>query len=333
MSIITIPRRKLGRQGLEVSAIGLGCMGMSDFYGPSDEATNLKVLNAALDIGTNFLDTADMYGVGANECLLGKVLKSRRSEVVLATKFGIVRGPDGASFGINGTPAYVRTACDASLKRLGVDHIDLYYQHRVDPKVAIEETVGAMAELVKAGKVRHLGLSEASANTIRRAAQVHPIAALQSEYSLWTRDLEAVILPVCEELGIGVVAYSPLGRGFLTGAFKKLEDFDAGDYRHSSPRFSGENFANNLELVEIVSQIAREEGYTPAQVALAWLLDCAPYVVPIPGTRSIKRLKENALSVMVRLNDAQAERLYGILRERPVIGARYAAASMATIDA
>ena len=328
-----IPRRRLGREGLEVSAIGLGCMGMSDFYGPSDEATNLSVLNAALDIGINFLDTADMYGVGANERLLGKVLKSRRKEVVLATKFGIARGPDGAPLGINGAPEYVRKACDASLQRLGVDHIDLYYQHRVDPKVPIEETVGAMAELVRAGKVRHLGLSEASANTIRRAAQVHPIAALQSEYSLWTRDLEAVILPVCEELGIGVVAYSPLGRGFLTGAFKKPEDFDAGDYRRTSPRFSSENFTVNLQLVEIVSQIAREEGYTPAQVALAWLLDCAPYVVPIPGTRSIKRLKENALSVMVRLGDAQLERLYGILRERPVTGARYPAASMAAIDA
>ena len=328
-----IPRRRLGREGLEVSAIGLGCMGMSDFYGPSNEATNLSVLNAALDIGINFLDTADMYGVGANERLLGKVLKSRRAEVVLATKFGIARGPDGAPLGINGAPEYVRKACDASLQRLGVDHIDLYYQHRVDPKVPIEETVGAMAELVKAGKVGHLGLSEASANTIRRAAQVHPIAALQSEYSLWTRDLEAVILPVCEEFGIGVVAYSPLGRGFLTGAFKKPEDFDAGDYRRSSPRFSSENFAANLQLVEIVSAIAREDGYTPAQVALAWLLDCAPYVVPIPGTRSIKRLKENALSIMVRLGDAQLERLYGILRERPVTGARYPAASMATIDA
>ena len=328
-----IPRRRLGREGLEVSAIGLGCMGMSDFYGPSDEATNLSVLNAALDIGINFLDTADMYGVGANERLLGKVLKSRRAEVVLATKFGIARGPDGAPLGINGAPEYVRKACDASLQRLGVDHIDLYYQHRVDPKVPIEETVGAMAELVKAGKVGHLGLSEASANTIRRAAQVHPIAALQSEYSLWTRDLEAVILPVCEEFGIGVVAYSPLGRGFLTGAFKKPEDFDAGDYRRSSPRFSSENFAANLQLVEIVSAIAREDGYTPAQVALAWLLDCAPYVVPIPGTRSIKRLKENALSIMVRLGDAQLERLYGILRERPVTGARYPAASMAAIDA
>jgi aryl-alcohol dehydrogenase-like predicted oxidoreductase len=328
-----IPRRKLGPQGLEVSAIGLGCMGMSDFYGPSDEATNLRVLNAALDIGTNFLDTADIYGVGANERLLAKVLQTRREEVVLATKFGIVRGPDGAVLGIDGTPEYVQAACDASLKRLGVDHIDLYYQHRVDPNVAIEETVGAMAELVKAGKVRYLGLSEASAKTIRRAAQVHPITALQSEYSLWSRDLEATILPTCEELGIGVVAYSPLGRGFLTGAFNKPEDFEAGDYRRSSPRFSSENFAGNLQLVEAVSQIAREEGYAPAQVALAWLLDCAPYIVPIPGTRNIKRLKENALSVMVRLPDAQLERLYGILRERPVTGARYPASSMLAIEA
>jgi len=328
-----IPRRTLGPQGLEVSAIGLGCMGMSDFYGPSDEATNLRVLNAALDIGINFLDTADMYGVGANERLLAKVLKTRREEVVLATKFGSVRSPEGAFLGINGTPEYVHAACDASLTRLGVDHIDLYYQHRVDPRVAIEETVGAMADLVKAGKVRHLGLSEASANTIRRAAQVHPISALQSEFSLWTRDLEATILPVCEELDIGVVAYSPLGRGFLTGVFKNPEDFDAGDYRRNNPRFSSENFASNLQLVELVSQIAREEGYTPAQVALAWLLDCAPYIVPIPGTRSIKRLKENALSVMVRLGNAQFERLYGILRERPVTGARLAAAAMVTIDA
>ena len=325
--------KELGHSALKVSALGLGCMGMSEFYGPSDEATNLRVLNAAVDIGSNFLDTADMYGVGANERLLAKVLKTRRAEIVLATKFGNVRAADGTSLGINGTPEYVRAACDASLERLGVDHIDLYYQHRVDPKVAIEETVGAMAELVKAGKVLHLGLSEASAKTIRRAAQVHPITALQSEYSLWSRDLEATVLPTCEELGIGVVAYSPLGRGFLTGAFKTPEDFEAGDYRRSSPRFSSENFAGNLQLVEIVAQIAREQGFTPAQVALAWLLDCAPYIVPIPGTRNIQRLKENALSVMVRLSDAQLERLYGILRERPVSGARYPASSMVTIDA
>ena len=328
-----IPRRNLGPHGLQVSAVGLGCMGMSDFYGPSDEATNLRVLNAALDIGINFLDTADMYGVGANERLLAKILSTRREETVLATKFGMVRAPDGTLLGINGTPEYVHAACNASLQRLGVDHIDLYYQHRVDPKVAIEETVGAMAELVTAGKVRYLGLSEASAATIRRAARVHPIAALQSEFSLWTRDLQTSILPACEELDIGVVAYSPLGRGFLTGVFKKPEDFDAGDYRRNTPRFSSENFASNLQLVEVLSQIALEEGYTPAQVALAWLLDCAPYIVPIPGTRSIERLKENALSVMVRLGDAQRERLYGILRERPVTGARYPAASMQTIDA
>jgi aryl-alcohol dehydrogenase-like predicted oxidoreductase len=330
---LQIPRRKLGRQGLEVSAIGLGCMGMSDFYGPSDEGTNLSVLNTALDIGINFLDTADVYGAGANECLLGKVLKSRRHEVVLATKFGQMRGSDGAFLGVNGTPEYVRAACDASLQRLGVDHIDLYYQHRVDRNIAIEETVGAMAELVKAGKVRYLGLSEASANTIRRAAHVHPIAALQSEYSLWTRDLDAAVLPTCEEFDIGIVAYSPLGRGFLTGAFEKRGDFDAGDYRRTNPRFSTENIASNLRLVEIVSEIAREEGYTPAQVALAWLLDCAPYIVPIPGTRSIKRLQENALSVLIRLGDTQFERLLGILRERPVAGARYPEASMAAIDA
>lgn len=328
-----IPRRKLGPKGLEVSAIGLGCMGMSDFYGTSEETNNLRVLNAAVDIGINFLDTADMYGMGANERLLAKVLQTRRAEIVLATKFGNVRAPDGALLRIDGTPEYVRAACDASLQRLGTDHIDLYYQHRVDPTVAIEETVGAMAELVKAGKVLHLGLSEASARTIKRAAQVHPITALQSEYSLWSRDLEATILPTCEELGIGVVAYSPLGRGFLTGAFKTPEDFEAGDYRRSNPRFSSQNFAGNLRMVEVVSQIASEEGYTPAQVALAWLLDCAPYIVPIPGTRSIKRLKENALSVMVRLGDAQLERLYGILREHPVTGARLAAASMVTIDA
>ena len=331
--IMKIPRRKLGSLGLEVSAIGLGCMGMSEFYGPSDEATNLRVLNAALDIGINFLDTADGYGIGANERLLAKVLKTRREEIVLATKFGYVRTPEGEFLGISGTPEYVHAACNASLKRLGVDHIDLYYQHRVDPQVAIEETVGAMAELVKAGKVLHLGLSEASAHTIRRAAQVHPITALQSEYSLWSRDLEDAILPTCEELDIGVVAYSPLGRGFLTGAFKAPEDFEAGDFRRSSPRFSSENFAGNLQLVEAVSQIATEEGYTPAQVALAWLLDCAPYIVPIPGTRNIKRLKENALSVMVRLGDEQLERLYGILRERPVTGARYPASSMLAIDA
>src|SRR5882757_3102899 len=270
--IMRIPRRKLGPQGLEISAMGLGCMGMSGAYGPSDEAASLRVLNVALDMGINFLDTADKYGVGANERLLANVLKTRRGEIVLATKFGYVRAPDGAFLGINGTPQYVRAACDASLKRLGVDHIDLYYQHRVDPQVAIEETVGAMADLVKAGKVLHLGLSEASANTIRRAANVHPIAALQSEYSLWTRDLEDEILATCRELGIGFVAYSPLGRGFLTGQFTKFEDFPEDDYRRSSPRFQENNFQKNIDLVHKVEEIAKEKKCAPAQLALAWVL-------------------------------------------------------------
>jgi aryl-alcohol dehydrogenase-like predicted oxidoreductase len=313
---INIPRRTLGRQGLTVSAIGLGCMGMSDFYGPTDEATNLSVLNAALDIGINFLDTADMYGIGgANERLLAQVLKTRRPEVVLATKFGNVRGPDGAFLGIKGSADYVRAACDASLARLGVEQIDLYYQHRVDPKVEIEETVGAMAELVKAGKVRYLGLSEASANTIRRAAKVHPIAALQSEYSLWTRDLEATILAACEELGIGVVAYSPLGRGFLTGAFRKPEDFDASDYRRSNPRFLSENFASNLQLVEVVEEIAQQGGYTPAQVALAWLLARSPVMLPIPGTSSLAHLEENVAAAALVLSAAELDELNSAARE------------------
>lgn len=329
---IAIPRRTLGQQGLTVSALGLGCMGMSDFYGPTDEATNLGVLNAALDMGVDFLDTADMYGTGANEELLGQVLKTRRREVVLATKFGNVRGLKGEFLGVNGRPDYVRAACEASLKRLGVDHIDLYYQHRVDPTVAIEETVGAMADLVSAGKVRYLGLSEASASTIRRAHRVHPISALQSEYSLWTRELDATVLPACEDLGIGLVAYSPLGRGFLTGAFSKPDDFASNDYRRSNPRFAEENFARNLRLVEIVTTIASEEGCTPAQVALAWLLDCAPHIVPIPGTRSIKRLKENAMAVTLRLSEARLERLYGLLREQPVHGERYAVQSMLAIE-
>src|ERR1700693_1439397 len=329
-------KRKLG--DLEVSALGLGCMGMSAFYGSTDEGEAIATIQRALELGIDFIDTAQLYGPLTNEELVGRAIEGRRDEYVIATKFA--RRTDSATPGemstlglLDGSAEHVHTSVEGSLKRLNTDRIDLYYQHRVDPNVAIEETVGAMAELVKAGKVRHLGLSEASANTIRRAVKVHPIAALQSEYSLWTRDLEATILPACEELEIGVVAYSPLGRGFLTGVFKNPADFDAGDFRRNNPRFSSENFASNLQLVQIVSQIAREEGYTPAQVALAWLLDCAPYIVPIPGTRSIKRLKENALSVMVRLGDAQLERLYGILRERPVTGARYPAASMLTIDA
>ncbi|MFL6662082.1 MAG: aldo/keto reductase [Rhizobacter sp.] len=328
-----LPRRRLGSQGLEVSAIGLGCMGMSDFYGPSDEAASLAVLNRALDLGIDFLDTADMYGLdGANERLLGKLLATRRREVVIATKFGNVRAPDGTFLGVNGRPDYVRSACDASLRRLGVDHIDLYYQHRVDRSVPIEDTVGAMAELVRAGKVRHLGLSEASAATLRRAAAVHPIAALQSEYSLWTHDLEHEVRPVCEELGIGIVAYAPLGRGFLTGAIRDTDTLSPGDWRRSNPRFQGENLAHNLALVDAVNALARERGCTPAQLALAWLLHRSPHVVPIPGTRRIERLEENAGAATIVLSDADERRIAQVLAEQEVAGARYAAAGMATLN-
>jgi aryl-alcohol dehydrogenase-like predicted oxidoreductase len=295
-----IPRRKLGLQGLEVSAIGLGCKGMSDLGGIADETAHLGVLNAALDIGINFLDTADAYGNGASERMLAKILRIRRRDVVLATKFGTECNRDGAYLGVHGTPERVHTACDASLERLGVDHIDLYYLHCGDLRIAVEETVGAMADLVKAGKVRHLGLSGASAKTIRRAEKVHPIAALQSEYSLWMRDLEPSIMPLCEELGIGVVAHSPLGRGFL------------------AEKSQGENSLGDPRLAEAVLEIANEAGYTPAQVALAWLLDCAPYVVPIPGTRNLKHLKENTIAVMVRLDDEHLEQLYGLLREQSI---------------
>ena len=327
-----IPRRQLGAQGLQVSAIGLGCMGMSDFYGPADDQVSLKVLNRAIDIGVNFLDTADMYGMGSNERLLAQVLKTRRSEVVLATKFGHVRGPDGAVLRIDGSPEYVKSACEASLQRLGEDHIDLYYQHRVDRKVPIEETVGAMAELVKAGKVRHLGLSEASASTVRRAAKVHPIAALQSEYSLWSRDVEQEVLPVCEELGIGLVAYSPLGRGFLTGDIKSVNELDPGDYRRQNPRFQADNLPANLALVEALKEIAKARGCTAAQLALAWLLHRSPHVVPIPGTRSIARLEENAAAAAIALTDVEERKIADVLSERTVAGTRYPSAGMANVN-
>jgi aryl-alcohol dehydrogenase-like predicted oxidoreductase len=328
-----IPRRTLGNQDLQVSAIGLGCMGMSDFYGPADEQQSLKVLNHAIDIGVNFWDTADMYGInGANERLLSQVLRTRRDEVVLATKFGNVRGPDGAFLGIDGSPDYVRRACDASLQRLGVDHIDLYYQHRVDRKVPIEDTVGAMAELVKAGKVRHLGLSEASASTIRRAAKVHPIAALQSEYSLWTRDLEADILPVLDELGIGLVPYSPLGRGFLTGAIQSIDQFAPNDWRRQNPRFQEQNLKANLALVEAVKSLAVDRGCTPAQLALAWLLQRSPRIVPIPGTRRIERLEENAGAVAISLSAAELAKIDEVLKLQPVAGTRYPEAGMANVN-
>ena len=327
-----IPRRQLGAQGLQVSAIGLGCMGMSDFYGPADDQVSLKVLNRAIDIGVNFLDTADMYGMGSNERLLAQVLKTRRSEVVLATKFGHVRGPDGTVLRIDGSPEYVKSACEASLQRLGVDHIDLYYQHRVDRKVPIEETVGAMAELVKAGKVRHLGLSEAAAATVRRAAKVHPIAALQSEYSLWSRDVEQEVLPVCEELGIGLVAYSPLGRGFLTGDIKSVNELDPGDYRRQNPRFQADNLPANLALVEALKEIAKARGCTAAQLALAWLLHRSPHVVPIPGTRSIARLEENAAAAAIALTDVEERKIADVLSERTVAGTRYPSAGMANVN-
>lgn len=326
------PRRTLGRQGLVVSALGLGCMGMSDFYGPSEEATNLAVLHHALDIGVNFLDTADMYGVGENEKLLAKVLRERRGEIVLATKFGNVRGPDGAFLGVNGRPEYVAAACDASLQRLGVDCIDLYYQHRVDRTVPIEETVGAMARLVEAGKVRHLGLSEAAPATIRRAAAVHPIAALQTEYSLWTRDVEAEILPTCRELGIGFVPYSPLGRGFLSGEIKSIDDLAADDYRRSNPRFQGENFQKNLDLVAAVQAIAADRGVTAAQLALAWVLAQGEHLVPIPGTRRAKTLEENVAAADLALTADDLARIEAAFPRGAAQGHRYAETARSSLN-
>ncbi len=326
------PRRHLGNADLEVSALGLGCMGMSDFYGPADEAQSLAVLHRAVDIGVNFLDTADMYGVGANETLIAKLLKTRRNEVVIATKFGNVRKPDGSFVGVDGSPAYVRSACEASLKRLGVDHIDLYYQHRVDRSVPIEDTVGAMADLVRAGKVRHLGLSEAAPATIRRAHAVFPITALQTEYSLWTRDVEAEILPTCQELGIGFVPYSPLGRGFLTGALRNLDQLAVDDWRRHNPRFQGENLAHNLALVDAVTALATARGCTPAQLALAWLLSRSPQIVPIPGTRSIARLDENAAAAHTVLTADELARISAVLARQPVAGTRYPEANMGALN-
>ncbi|MEK8051174.1 aldo/keto reductase [Ideonella sp. DXS22W] len=327
----SFPRRRLGADGPEVSALGLGCMGMSDFYGPADDAQSLTVLNHALDIGINFLDTADMYGVGANERLLSRLLATRRSELVLATKFGNVRAADGALLRIDGSPAYVKQACDASLQRLGVDHIDLYYQHRVDKTVPIEDTVGAMADLVQAGKVRFLGLSEAGPETLRRAAAVHPIAALQTEYSLWTRDVEAAILPTCRALGIALVPYSPLGRGFLTGAIRSTDALAANDWRRANPRFQGDNLAHNLALADAVSRLALAHGMSPAQLALAWLLAQGDDIVPIPGTRRIERLDENASAARTPLNPALRAAVDALLAVQPVAGTRYPAAAMANV--
>ncbi len=326
-------RRRLGSQGLEVSAQGLGCMGMSEFYGarPS-EGASIAVLHRALDLGIDFLDTADMYGPFTNERLVGRAVRGRREAVILATKFGIERGGDGSYAGINGRPEYVVKACDASLMRLGVDHVDLYYQHRVDPNVAIEETVGAMSELVSAGKVRYLGLSEAAPRTLRRAHAVHPISALQTEYSLWSRDPEAEVLPAVRELGIGFVAYSPIGRGFLSGRIRAFDDLDGDDYRRHSPRFQGESFAKNLELVDRVAGIAAARGVTPAQLALAWVMSRGRDVVPIPGTKRREYLEENAAAAEIELSADELAEIEAAMPAGAASGARYDRRGMGAVN-
>lgn len=326
-------KRQLGKNGPFLPALGLGCMGMSDFYGPRDEAESLATLNHALDRGVTHLDTADMYGYGDNEVLLGKLLKTRRSDVFLATKFGFIRDrADPHKRAVSGKPDYVRAACDASLRRLGTDVIDLYYAHRVDPTVPIEETVGAMAGLVQAGKVRHLGLSEAGATSLRRASAVHPIAAVQSEYSLWSRDVEEKVLPACRELGIAFVPYSPLGRGFLTGRFRSVDDFAPDDQRRSQPRFQGENFARNLELVAKIQQLAARKGCTASQLALAWVLAQGDFILPIPGTRRIKNLDENLGALDVKLSPAELAEIEQVFPVAAVAGTRYPEQMMKLLD-
>jgi aryl-alcohol dehydrogenase-like predicted oxidoreductase len=324
-------KRTLGRTGLQVSALGLGCMGMSEFYGPHNEAESIAVIHNAIDSAITFLDTADIYGNGHNEELVGRALRGRRHEVVLATKFGNVRDRDGTFRGVNGRPEYVRSACDASLQRLSVDTIDLYYQHRVDSDTPIEDTVGAMADLIREGKVRFLGLSEAGPHTLRRAQAVHPITALQTEYSLWTRDPEEEILPVIRELGIGFVAYSPLGRGFLTGQIKRREDLAPDDWRRHSPRFQGENFERNLQLVAEIESIAGEKKCTASQLALAWVLARGEDIVPIPGTKRIRYLQENIGALGVRLSTDDLKRIDLVLPRGAASGGRYPEAAMKAV--
>jgi aryl-alcohol dehydrogenase-like predicted oxidoreductase len=329
-----ITRRALDKTGQRIASIGLGCMGMSEFYGPRDDDESIKVIHRAIELGMNHLDTADMYGIGHNEQLVGRAIGDRRDKVFLATKFGNVRDPNTKGFlGVNGKPEYVRSACDASLRRLGMDVIDLYYQHRVDPNTPIEDTIGAMAELVRAGKVRYLGMSEAAPDTVRRAAKVHPIAALQTEYSLWTRDPEDNgVLEACRELGVTFVAYSPLGRGFLTGQIKRYEDLAEDDYRRHAPRFQGENFQKNLDLVRTIEQIARRKNCTPSQLALAWVLAQGEDVVAIPGTKRIKYLEENAGAVNVRLSEDDLREIDQVIPRGATAGARYNEQAMQAVN-
>ncbi len=323
--------RKLGTQGLAVSAMGLGCMGMSEFYSGRDDEESQKTLHRALELGVTFLDTADMYGPYKNEELVGKAIKGKRDQVVLATKFGIVRTADPAVRSVNGRPEYVRSSCEASLRRLGVDVIDLYYQHRVDPATPIEDTVGAMAELVREGKVRYLGLSEAGPETLRRACKIHPISTLQSEYSLWTRDPEDEVLKTCRELGIGFVAYSPLGRGFLTGQIRRFEDLAADDYRRHSPRFQGENFQHNLDLVSRIEQMAGKKGCTSSQLALAWVLAQGEDIVPIPGTKRRTYLEENVVALDITLTAEDLAGIDQVAQRGAAAGLRYPAAMMGAV--